>query len=251
MAIASSDAPQPDRRQRKDIHIQKTVQSENTDTIIISFLKLITNTTPELTTEYPGQASSSPCSFAQLSHSSALCLEHYIPLSKRKIPKRPPVELPPPPKAYKLGTKSADLEALEASALDTEEEFRLKCLIDRDKWETEGQSDQLSEMQEVTWPLKRIKKGNFKTEMCFDMIEDGQPVLLWCTGVITKILKDRAEKDKYILAEVHWDKECVQPGEDDITVEKLSRNCWNAEKHGMGSWRENLRHLKKNVKSKY
>ena len=96
-----------------------------------------------------------------------------------------------------------------------------------------------------------MKKGNFKIDMCFDMIEDGQPVLLWCTGVVTKIVRDRAEKDNYVLAEIHWDEECVQPGEDEVTVEKLHRKNWNASKHGMGSWRENLRQLQKSADSEY
>lgn len=53
------------------------------------------------------------------------------------------------------------------------------------------------------------------------------------------------------MAEVKWDEECVQPGEEEVTVEKLHRKNWNAAKHGMGSWRENLRHLQKNARSKY
>lgn len=140
-----------------------------------------------------------PWSSGNYHYSATELLQHLIkvciPLSRRKIPKQRPLELPPPPKAYKLGTKSADLEEIETTTLEKEDKFRLDCLIERDRLENEGEGDQLFEFQEVTWPLKRMKKGGFKIDMCFDMIEDGEPVLLWCTGVVTKIIKDRAEKD--------------------------------------------------------
>ena len=46
-----------------------------------------------------------------------------------------------------------------------------------------GFGDQLEEMQETSWPLDKIQKGDFKIDMCFSYTEEGQSLLQWCQGL--------------------------------------------------------------------
>ena len=51
------------------------------------------------------------------------------------------------PDTFRLGTKSADLVALENSMLAREERVRLNAMIERDRSEDSGYGDQPMEMQ--------------------------------------------------------------------------------------------------------
>ena len=77
-----------------------------------------------------------------------------IPLADNEIvPSKAPVNLPTRPDTFTLGTKSADLVALDNSMLDREELVRLNAMIERDRLEDSGYGDQLMEIQENSWPL--------------------------------------------------------------------------------------------------
>ena len=63
------------------------------------------------------------------------------------VPSKAPVNLPTRPNTFPLGTKSADLVALDNSMLAREERVRLNAMIERDRLEDSGYEDQLTEMQ--------------------------------------------------------------------------------------------------------
>ena len=72
-----------------------------------------------------------------------------IPLVDNEIvPSKAPVNLPTRPDTFTLGTKSADLVALDNYMLAREERVRLNAMIERDRLEDSGYGDQQMEIQE-------------------------------------------------------------------------------------------------------
>ena len=105
-----------------------------------------------------------------------------IPLeATNTVPAKAPCNLPMRPDTFTLGTKSADLIALDNSMLAREECVRLNALIERNILEDIGYGDQLIEMQENSWPLERIRNGIFeKIDMC--ILKWMIPVKQYCNG---------------------------------------------------------------------
>ena len=144
-----------------------------------------------------------------------------------------------------LGTKSADLVEIDNKKQAKEYLVRLNAMIERDRLENQGYGDQLMEVQEFLWPVERIRNGTFKKlDMCFSYEHDGEKMLQWCQGEITEVVKDK-ERNNYMVVKVTWNKDSVNPGESEITTEKLEKGCWNPEVHEKGAWREDLRELVK------
>ena len=109
---------------------------------------------------------------------------------------------------------------------------------DREKQEQMGVYDSEEYLNEVNWPDKKLKKG-YKLEMLFEYPEEGETKLIWCPGIVLKVVK---RDDKVIKAEIKWDSDFIGEGEGDETTEKLKKNMWNREKPKQGAWREDLRH---------
>ena len=122
-----------------------------------------------------------------------------IPLADNEIvPITTPVNLPTRPDTFTLGTKSANLLALENSILAREERVWLNVIIEKDILEDSGYGDQLMEMQENSWPLERIGNRTFeKIDMCFEMTDVGRTILQWCQGTVIELVKDK-ETLKYM-----------------------------------------------------
>ena len=98
-----------------------------------------------------------------------------IPMEDNEIvPSKAPVNLPTRPDTFTLGTKSANLVALDSSMISRGERVRLNAMIDRDRLGDSGYGDQLMEMQKNSWPLERIRNGTFESiDMCFEMTDVG------------------------------------------------------------------------------
>ena len=98
-------------------------------------------------------------------------------------------------------------------------------------------------MQENIWPLERIRNGTFeKIDMCFEMTDVGETILQWCQGTVLELVKDK-EILKYMDLKIIWNED--EQGNTITTVQWLKESRWNTETHKNGTWRENLRHLKK------
>ena len=67
--------------------------------------------------------------------------------------------------------------------------------------------------------------------------------MYWCQGVVSRVLKDRSQKNKNIEVEVVWNDDCVETGECKVTKELLKQTTWNTEEHVNGDWRDDLHHL--------
>ena len=75
-------------------------------------------------------------------------IKKFITLADNEIvPSTATVNLPTRPDTFKLGTKLADLIALDNSMLAREESLILNTMIERDRLEDSGYGDQLMEMQ--------------------------------------------------------------------------------------------------------
>lgn len=173
-------------------------------------------------------------------------VETVIPLKDSKsVPEEPPIDLPTRPDLKLIGTKSADLVRLDNSVLAREERIRLEAMIERDRLEDQGCGDQLMELQEVSWPLEKIRGGSFRIDMCFEYTDDGETMLQWCRGIVKKVLKDKAAEQNHIIVQVEWDNAFVAEGQSKKTTEKLTKRNYNPEKHKQGSWREDLHHMAK------
>ena len=116
-----------------------------------------------------------------------------IPLADNEIvPSKAPVNLPTSPDTFTLGTKLADLVALDNSMIAREECVRLNAIIDRGRLEDSVYGDQLMEMQENSWPLERIRNRTFeKIDMCFEMTDVGETILQWCQGTVIESVKEK------------------------------------------------------------
>ena len=161
-------------------------------------------------------------------------LEHLvqtvIPLASdgQHAPKEPPVNLPRRKNHGNLGDAAADLIALDSNRQAEEENLRLRAMKERDRLESNGFRDQLMEMQEATAPINTIKKGSWQINMCFEYTDEGESILQWCQGKVTKLFK---EEQYYIVIEVEWDSKFVRHGERKKTREKLKKSDWNPETH--------------------
>ena len=164
-------------------------------------------------------------------------LEHLvtnvIPLQDTKeIPDKPPLDLPKRPDNLALGTKSAGLIELDDSLLQQGQQIRIKAMKERDHLESNGFGDQLNELQETSWPVKRILKLGFKIDMCFLYRDDeGNEMLQWCQGVVERIVNDRSDDKNYIIASIKWNNEFVNEGGANPTKGMLKKKDDNPEKH--------------------
>ena len=166
-------------------------------------------------------------------------VEVVIPLEQiKQVPDHPPFDLPTRPEGMvQLGTKAADLVALDKANVDKETEARANAMIQREEMESQGFGDQLSEVQCTSCPIERIRAGGFKIDMLFVYGEDE---LSWCQGAVTKVVK---EKGNLLKLEIEWNEECVREGEVGTTIEDLRLTNWNSETHTLGTWREDARGL--------
>jgi len=188
-----------------------------------------------------------PWSKGKYVYSPLELLEHLvntvIPLAKvKEIPAEAPVSLPRRKSHGKLGDASVDLIALDNDREKDEESLRLRAMKERDRLESNGFGDQLMEMQKPTAPIEDIRRGPWRIDICFEYTEEGESILQWCQGKVTKLVKE--EKD-CIVVECKWDSKFVKRGESRITKEKLKKSDWNPESHTARSWRQDLHHLVK------
>ena len=83
-----------------------------------------------------------------------------------------------------------------------------------------------------------MKKG-YKIEKLFEYPEEGELKLIWCPGIVSKVIK---KDDKLIKADIEWDPELIGEGEATESTELLKKHLWNLSKPKEGAWRQDLRH---------
>jgi hypothetical protein len=58
------------------------------------------------------------------------------------------------------------------------------------------------EMQQVLWPVERLRAKDFVIDMLFKYEEDDGSTLLWCQGKIGDF--SREVKDKHVFVKIEW-----------------------------------------------
>ena len=130
--------------------------------------------------------------------------------------------------------------------MSKEAEIRHDARLERERQEEMGLADREEFIQETTWPVDKIAWG-FRLQICwkyFDEVDRVSEELKWCGGVVQKLVRKRTEKPNYIDVLVLWDDECVEPGMDNPTQERLKKKDYNPKKHYHGAWRANLSHIR-------
>ena len=85
-----------------------------------------------------------------------------LPLADAKeVPAEPPLELPGLPNICRLGSRARDCVELE-KALNSDCDFRMQALQERERFEDNGFGDQLMEMQQTLWPVELLMTPGFK-----------------------------------------------------------------------------------------
>jgi len=191
------------------------------------------------------------------SYSAAELFDHFVtvvlPLADtHKVPDQPPLKLPGLPTNLKrLGTRAQDCVDLAKELGSQERKFRLDALRKRDQLEENGFGDQLSEMQQLIWPVEKLRSAGFKIDKLFEYKDGDENVLQWCQGTVKKLVREK--ENSHMIVEVEWNSDCLGEGDPTTTKEKLSQSQWNPDRSINGGWREDLHHkiLKKlNILSK-
>ena len=141
---------------------------------------------------------------------------------KRKIRMVPSVDLPSRGDRGQLGTRSIDLDNLDAKKKKKESHLIEKAMEIKAGLDTDGNLQ--PDMPGVNEDLvgKRI-------EQAWEYMEpSGEPVLQWCKGVVVAVGKNSK-------VHIEWDEECLREGDPNETRERLLKSKWN--KYVEEGWR--------------
>jgi hypothetical protein len=89
----------------------------------------------------------------------------------KKVPDHPPMNLPTHPTMPTLGTRAADVVAMDKEYKDKSVQLKINAYLDQEQMEERGIGDQLSEMQQNSWKMfekQKIKTEPFKIEVLFE-----------------------------------------------------------------------------------
>ena len=93
-------------------------------------------------------------------------------------------------------------------------------------------------MQEYIWPDEKTLTKGYKLQMMFE--SDDEKEKNSYRGTVTKIIK---REEKFVQAEIKWNKKDIMVGEAIKSVEVLKKHLWNISNQKAGGWRQNLLHL--------
>lgn len=148
--------------------------------------------------------------------------------SERDIPDIPPVQLPSRGNRRQLGTKSKDLEKLDAKRKEKEVTFVELAHISREDQEMNGETDRYEKLQPMKPPVdeKLIDK---RIEQLWEFFEpDGTANNIWCAGVVVAVKKNSK-------VHIQWEEKYLREGDPAVTQERLLSSKWN--KHVIEGWR--------------
>ena len=169
-------------------------------------------------------------------------MEHFVkvvlPLDNTEVVSdTPPMNLPGLPTLPTLGTVAHDVIALEEKSDTAGLKLRV---IEQEKLEDNGIGDELMEMQEMLWPIKRLRAKDFAIDMLFEYEDDDGSILVWCQGKVVDFIREST--DKHVFVKIEWSDKCVNEGDLKITKNQLKKTKWNPNVPVGGAWREDLNH---------
>jgi hypothetical protein len=172
-------------------------------------------------------------------------MEHFVkvvlPLDNTEVvPTAPPMNLPGLPSLPTLGTVAHDVNALAERNDDAGLQLRINAMVERERLEDNGIGDELMEMQEMLWPIERLRAKDFAIDMLFECEEDDGSTLMWCQGKVVDFIRE--SKDKHVFVKIEWSDKCVREGDLKTTKNQLKKTKWNPSLPVGGAWREDLYH---------
>jgi hypothetical protein len=99
-------------------------------------------------------------------------------------------------------------------------------MVERERLEDDGIGDELMEMQEILWPIKRLRAKDFAIDMLFEYEDDDGSTLVWCQGRVVAFTKESI--DKHVYVKIEWsDRERWRPEDYEKSTEKdeMESNC--------------------------
>ena len=99
---------------------------------------------------------------------------------------------------------------------------------------------EVMEMQEILWPIKRLRTKDFAIDMLFEYEDNDGSTLVWCQGRVVAFIKESI--DKHVYVKIEWSDKCVRDGDLKITRNQLKKTKWNPNVPVGGAWREDLYH---------
>ena len=114
------------------------------------------------------------------------------------------------------------------------------AMVEQERLEDDGIGDELMEMQEILWPIKRLQANDFAIDMLFEYEDDDGSTLVWCQGRVVAFIKESI--DKHVYVKIEWSDKCVRDGDLKITRNQLKKTKWNPNVPVGGAWREDLYH---------
>ena len=85
--------------------------------------------------------------------------------------------------------------------------------------------DELMEMQEILWPIKRLRAKDFAIDMLFEYEDDDGSTLVWGPGRVVAFIKESI--DKHVYVQIESSDKCVRDGDLKITRNKLKKTKSN------------------------
>ncbi len=113
-------------------------------------------------------------------------------------------------------------------------------MVERERLEDSGIGDELMEMQQLLWPVERLRLKDFAIDMLFEYEDDAGSKLMWCQGKVDDFIRE--VKDKHVFVKIEWCDEYVRDGDLKVTKNQLKKTKWNPNTPVGGAWREDLHH---------
>jgi hypothetical protein len=172
-------------------------------------------------------------------------MEHFVmvvlPLEDTEVvPDAPPMNLPGLPSLPALGMVAHDVFALEEDNDNAGLQLRINAMVEQERLEDSGFSDELMEMQEVLWPIERLRAKKIAIDMLFEYEDDNGSTLMWCQGKVVDFIRE--SKEKHVVVKIEWSDKCVKDGDPKITKNQLKKMKWTPNVPIGGAWREDLYH---------
>ena len=87
--------------------------------------------------------------------------------------------------------------------------------------EDDGIGDELMELQEILWPIKRLQAQDFAIDMLFEYEDNNRSTLVWYQGRAVDFIKESI--DKHVFVKIEWSDKCVKDGDLKITKNQLKQ----------------------------
>ena len=97
-----------------------------------------------------------------------------------------------------LGSRSCQIEEIYSEQEKSLNKKKTQVLREQEQEESNGNCDQYKYMQHFNWPEK-VLKASFKIENLFWHGEEGEEIMIWCPGVIKKIINTDKDGTKVIV----------------------------------------------------